>query len=340
MAHRMGITDLRQGDCGPTITLGACEVKLVDQTLRLQRPGQRRRDEGSPYPKTCQPAIASSTRYRSSRSRTSTATRLYHFDMAKPEERQVVDPAYAYMVTDVLSNDGITWSRLTVDRPAATKTGTSEEFRDGIVMGYTPDLTIGVWMGNADNSPMANGTFSAQGVGPMWRAFMTQASQYLKFPTDKFQKPDDVVLISCGGRQEVFKANTPTVKNGACRGPSRSGPTASPSPRGPVFPTTASQSPTPVPTATPEEPATSQTPTPKPPQVYYYITREGDTVQSVARLFDVSVSDLARANGLTPDTPPGAGHRARHPRRIRRRRRRFRYANAGGDPRGKPLTSA
>ena len=33
MSHRLGITDLRQGDCGPTITLGACEVKLVDMTF-------------------------------------------------------------------------------------------------------------------------------------------------------------------------------------------------------------------------------------------------------------------------------------------------------------------
>src|SRR3990172_12955911 len=87
------------------------------------------------------------------------------YQYSQPEERQIVEPAYAYMITDILSNDAIKWSRLTIDRPAASKTGTSEEFRDGVVLGYTPDLTAGVWMGNADNTPMAEGTFSSAGTG-------------------------------------------------------------------------------------------------------------------------------------------------------------------------------
>jgi membrane peptidoglycan carboxypeptidase len=226
---------------------------------------------------------------------------LYKFD--KPDERQIVDPAYAYMVTDVLSHDAITWSRLSIDRPAATKTGTSEEFRDGVVMGYTPDLVTGVWMGNADNSPMAENTFSAQGVGPIWRQFMTEASDYLKIPAHDFVKPKDVVILSCGGRQEIFKTNTPTVKNGSCRGPSgHDDSTASPTPRGPVFPT---KTEAPSPTATPVG-----TPTPAPtPQVSvtYYKTHDGDTVQSVAQRFRVTAKDLAKANGITVDTPLEAG---------------------------------
>ena len=41
--------------------------------------------------------------------------------------------------------------------------------------------------------------------------------------------------------------------------------------------------------------------------MYYYITRQGDTIQSVAALFDVSVSDLVKANGLTANTPLAPG---------------------------------
>ena len=297
MAHRMGITDLRQGDCGPTITLGACEVKLVDQTFAFSVLANNGVMNGRPtsedlptgYRELDQVSVLQITDVDSNV--------LYKFD--KPESRQVVDPAYSYMVTDVLSNDGITWSRLTIDRPAATKTGTSEEFRDATVMGYTPDLTIGVWMGNADNSKMADGTFSAQGVGPMWREFMEQASAYLELPADKFTKPDDIVVVPCSGRAEVFKVNTPAVKNGACRGPSGGGPTASPTPKGPVFPTQASITPTPQ--STPVPSATSK------PKVYYYITRQGDTIESIAALFNVSVADLERANGIEPGTPLEAG---------------------------------
>jgi len=167
------------------------------------------------------------------------------------------------------------------------------------VMGYTPDLVTGVWMGNADNSPMTTGTFSAQGVGPIWREFMTQADQYLKIPPHDFVKPSDIVVLSCAGRQEIFKVNTPTVKAGSCNGPSGHGDTtASPTPRGPVFPTkTESPSPTVTPLGTP-------TPAPTPQVVVtYYKTREGDTVQSVAYSFRVAARDLAKANGITVDTP-------------------------------------
>ncbi len=297
MAHRMGITDLRQGNCGPTITLGACEVKLVDQTfaygvlanngVMYGRPTSE--DLPSGFRELDQVSVLSIT--------DNDGNELYKFD--KPESRQVVDPAYAWMVTDILSKDAITWSRLSIDRPAATKTGTSEEFRDGVVMGYTPDLVTGVWMGNADNSPMAPGTFSAQGVGPIWRAVMQEAEDYLQIPSHDFTRPDDVQVIECNGRNEIFKVNTPTVKNGACRGPTGhdTGPTASPTPKGPVFPTRTeppSGTPTPVETATP---------TPEPPAITYYKTQEGDTVQSVANRFHVKSADLARANGIKLDTP-------------------------------------
>ncbi len=301
MAHRMGITDLRQGNCGPTITLGACEVKLVDQTFAFSVLANNGVMAGRPSSEDLPSGFRELDQVSVLKITDSDGNVLYNFD--KPETVQVVDPAYAWMVTDILSNDAITWSRLTIDRPAATKTGTSEEFRDATVMGYTPDLVTGVWMGNADNSKMADGTFSAQGVGPMWRDFMTQAHQYLKIPAHDFVKPKDIVVLSCGGRQEIFKVNTPTVKAGSCNGPSGHGEaTASPTPRGPVFPTKTEP---PSPTVTP-----LSTPTPAPtPQVVvtYYKTHEGDTVQSVADRFRVAAKDLAKANGITLDTPLEAG---------------------------------
>lgn len=281
LAHRMGITDLRQGDCGPTITLGACEVKLVDQTFAyavianngtmIGRPTSENLPDG--YRQLDQVSVLSITDAEGSP--------VYTFN--QPEAVQVVDPAYAYMITDVLSRDAITWSRLTIDRPAASKTGTSEEFRDGVLMGYTPDLTVGVWMGNADNSQMAPGTYSSVGSGPIWRIFMEEAHAYLELPPRPFEKPDDVSLIECGGRSEVFKKDAPTVKAGSCRGPNSSGGTATPTPGGPVFPTAAA----------------SPTPTPDKPTVFFYTVREGDTIEFVAALFAVDLKELLNANGLT-----------------------------------------
>jgi len=286
LAHRIGITDLRQGDCGPTITLGACEVKLVDQTFAYATIANNGVMKGRPtsedlptgYRELDQVSVLTIT--------DADGNSVYQFNA--PEEIQVVDPAYAYMVTDVLSRDAITWSRLSIDRPAASKTGTSEDFRDGVLMGYTPDLTVGVWMGNADNTPMAPGTFSSVGSGPIWRRFMTDAHAYLQLPSKPFEKPDGIVEISCGGRTEVFKEKTPATKPGACRGPSASGGTSTPTPRGPLFPTNSA-----TPTPSPEPTATR-------PSVFYYTVRDGDTVESVAILFFIEVEDLLQANGLVP----------------------------------------
>ena len=285
LAHRMGITDLRQGDCGPTITLGACEVKLIDQTFAyavlanngtmIGRPTSE--DLPSGYRQLDQVSVLSIT--------DADGNPVYTFN--HPEEVQVVEPAYAYMITDILSRDAINWSRLTIDRPAASKTGTSEEFRDGVLMGYTPDLAVGVWMGNADNSPMAVGTFSSVGSGPIWRIFMEEAHAYLELEPRSFEQPGDVSLIACGGRSELFKKGTPTIKAGGCRGPAGgAGGIATPAPRGPVFPTTTGDA-TPTPTPTPDKPA-----------VFYYTVREGDTIEFVAELFAVDLEDLRRANGI------------------------------------------
>jgi membrane peptidoglycan carboxypeptidase len=221
LAHRLGITDLRQGDCGPTITLGACEVKLVDQTYAYSVLANNGTMRGRPTSEDLPSGFRELDQVSVLKITDSTGATLYEF--TAPEEKQIVDPAHAYMVTDILSHEAITWSRLTIDRPAAIKTGTSEEFRDGVVMGYTPELAVGVWMGNADNSPMAQGTFSSVGVGPIWKRFMTEASSYLKLPKTEFKPPDDVVFLTCGSRKETFRKDTPTAKNGACRGPAGPG---------------------------------------------------------------------------------------------------------------------
>jgi LysM repeat protein len=134
---------------------------------------------------------------------------------------------------------------------------------------------------------MAPGTFSSVGSGPIWRRFMIDAHSYLQLPPKPFTIPDSIIQASCGGRTEVFKKDTPTVKNGACRGPSGSGgETETPTPRGPVFPTKTA-TPTPAPTETPQRPT-----------VFYYTVRQGDTLELVAELFSVDLADLLEINGL------------------------------------------
>jgi len=61
-------------------------------------------------------------------------------------------------------------------RPAAAKTGTTQNFRDNWTVGYTTDYVMGVWAGNNDNTPMYQVT-GVQGAAPIWHDSMLVAEQ-------------------------------------------------------------------------------------------------------------------------------------------------------------------
>ena len=113
---------------------------------------------------------------------------------AVPRGEQVVDPRYAYMVTSVLSDNNarlITFgpnSLLNLPRPGAAKTGTTDNYRDAWTIGYTPNLTIGVWVGNTDGHPMQE-VLSSMSAGKVWRESMDTAIDFLQLPAEEFQRP-------------------------------------------------------------------------------------------------------------------------------------------------------
>ncbi len=113
---------------------------------------------------------------------------------------QVVDPRLAYMLTNVLSDPNarlITYgphSGLELSRPAAAKTGTTDNYRDTWTMGYTPNLTIGVWVGNTDGHPMRE-VLSSMSAGKIWHEAMEAAFQVLDLPVEDFQRPDGLVDV-------------------------------------------------------------------------------------------------------------------------------------------------
>ena len=111
---------------------------------------------------------------------------------------QVVDPRDAYLLTNVLSDRE---ARCLVfscpgnalelpSRPAAAKTGTTNDYRDAWTVGYTPDIVAGVWVGNNDNSEMVSVPGSL-GAGPIWNAFMTRAHEGI--PVHEFPRPQGIV---------------------------------------------------------------------------------------------------------------------------------------------------
>ncbi len=83
------------------------------------------------------------------------------------------------------------------DRPVAAKTGTTNEWRDAWTVGYTPGLVAGVWAGNNNNSPMAQGADGVFTAAPIWRDFMNQAlanTAIERFPDAQNEKTGKPVL--------------------------------------------------------------------------------------------------------------------------------------------------
>jgi membrane carboxypeptidase/penicillin-binding protein len=68
----------------------------------------------------------------------------------------------------------------------AVKTGTTNNYKDAWIVGYTPDIVVGTWAGNNDNTPMAK-KVSGLIVAPMWRAFMDEVMK--NDPGNTFTKP-------------------------------------------------------------------------------------------------------------------------------------------------------
>ena len=89
---------------------------------------------------------------------------------------RVAPPEFIGMMNRMLAQTLIagTGQRAQLDRPAAGKTGTSQDFRDAWFIGYTPDLVAGVWVGNDDGSGM-NGTTGGGLPAEVWRDVMLYA---------------------------------------------------------------------------------------------------------------------------------------------------------------------
>ncbi len=124
---------------------------------------------------------------------------------------RAISSAAAFMTTDILSDNNArspmfgSNSLLKLSRPAAVKTGTTTDFRDNWTIGFTSQLVVGVWAGNADGKVMRDVT-GVTGAAPIWHEFMeavmadSALAQTIQAPTDakewEFQPPADVTLLN------------------------------------------------------------------------------------------------------------------------------------------------
>jgi len=250
-AHLMGVT--AELPAVPSIALGSTEVSVLDMA--------------SSYASLANGGTAiEPTTIRS--------VELDDGEVIRPQQKVtpgVVAPGNAYLITKTLEQviQRGTGTAARIDRPAAGKTGTTNDYADAWFVGYTPDLVTAVWVGYPQGRvPMTSvhgirvvgGSFPAQ----IWRTFM--ASALAGTPVSDFGLPrSELVEVRidpasgllaapwCEGKtREMLRQEVPTE---TCPQPPPPPPTPSPTPT-----PTPSLSPLPTPTATP-----SPVPSPSPP---------------------------------------------------------------------------
>lgn len=109
--------------------------------------------------------------------------------------RKSISEETAFVMTDLLQaviREGTGWRVRALKRPAAGKTGTTNDLRDAWFIGFTPKLVTGVWVGYDDRRPMGKGETGSRAASPIWLYFM---SEVLKDkPVEDFQVPEGVVF--------------------------------------------------------------------------------------------------------------------------------------------------
>jgi len=206
LAHRLGITDLDRGlnFYGLALTLGGGEVKLLDLTYVYATIANGGTMVGAPRP---------AAQKRSGRRELDPVV-ILRVEDGKGQVLYAYQPAVVprllgpdserltYMLTSMLADPRARAAAfgypsvldLSGPRPAAVKTGTTNDYRDNWTVGYTADFVVGVWVGNTDNRPMSRGVTGLTGAAPIWHDVMEYLHQGL--PIRSFVRPEGLIDLS------------------------------------------------------------------------------------------------------------------------------------------------
>ena len=178
LASDMGLTTLNPNDAdryGLTLVLGGGEVRLIDMTYAY---GVFANEGVKAEPRSI-------LRIEDTQGNV--------IEENKVVTKQVLDKNVALMISDILSDNVARtplWGANSLvnfpGRSVASKTGSTNNLRDAWLMGYAPNIAVGTWVGNNDNSAMGGG-LSGLIVTPMWREYMDIALK--KLPEESFTQP-------------------------------------------------------------------------------------------------------------------------------------------------------
>ncbi|UTG94202.1 penicillin-binding protein 1A [Geobacter sulfurreducens] len=144
-----------------------------------------------------------------------------------PAVTQAISPAAAYVTTQMLKDVMVygtakSLRKFSQARPAAGKTGTTDDYRDAWFIGYTPGVVTGIWVGHDKPRPGGKGFTGGTVAAPIWERFMGPALSGR--PAADFARPETVVAVTVDPatgyraapecpeqREELFIAGTEPV---------------------------------------------------------------------------------------------------------------------------------
>lgn len=128
----------------------------------------------------------------------------------KDERKQVVSAENSYIITHILSDEKARrkifgyGNKLEIGRPAAAKTGTTDNYTDSWTIGYTPDFVVGVWVGNNDRKPMKR-VGGISGAALIWNDLMKNLHEGRE--VKEFTPPAGIVEAKINPRDGKAVAN-------------------------------------------------------------------------------------------------------------------------------------
>ncbi len=182
LAQKLGVTSLRDPEnYDLSLALGGGEVRLLDLTAAygaFANGGLR-----------VQPVAILSVRNLEDEP---------VFSAPPAQQPRLLDERVTWLISNILSDNQARMlgfgpnSALRLDRPAAAKTGTTTNFHDNWTIGYTPELVVGVWTGNASYEPMRE-VDGLSGAAPIWHQFIR--SVLTGRPETPFQRPPGLTQV-------------------------------------------------------------------------------------------------------------------------------------------------
>lgn len=198
LAQKTGITTLEENrnNFGLSLVLGGAEVKLIDIVSAYGSFANDGLHEAPVFILSIEDGAGNI------------------LENYKPKEERAISQQTARIINSMLSDNkarsavfGPNSMLYFPDRPVAAKTGTTQENRDAWVIGYTPALSVGVWVGNNRQQSMTSQGAGISAAGPIWHQFIARTME--NQPIEEFLPPDpiEVSKIMLDGSYVMEKDN-------------------------------------------------------------------------------------------------------------------------------------